>query len=238
MPRPDLALLTAKGDDTLRRLVDLSHVIEPGRAGRKFAVEMVGADTVNPNVVRLENQWYIMHNVAMVTHIGTHIEAPYHLLKDREDLADLPLDRLAGDAVVLDLRQCPPRSAIPVGRLQRAAEEAGGIRPGDIVFCNLGLARHYGTEAYRANPYFDPPAIGWLADQGMKLMGVDASGVEVPGSEEHVNHRALFERGIPLIENLTNLDRLSGPRVVVYALPIAVRGLEAFPLRVVAVEEE
>jgi kynurenine formamidase len=220
------------------RLVDLSHVIVPGQAGRKFALEMVGAETVNPNVVRRENQWYIMHNIAMVSHIGTHIEAPYHILKDRPDLADLSLDRLAGEAVVLDLTGCPPRSAIPVERVRRAADDAGGIRAGDIVLCNLGMAQHYGTEAYRANPYFDPPAIGWLADRGMKLMGVDASGVEVPGSEEHVNHHALFERGIPLIENLANLDRLSRPRVVVFALPIAVRGLEAFPLRVVAVEEE
>ena len=63
-------------------------------------------------------------------------------------------------------------------------------------------------------------------------------GVEIPGSEDHVNHHALFTRGIPLIENLTNLDRVSRPRVRVYALPIAVRGLEAIPLRVIAVEEE
>ena len=74
------------------RIVDLSHVIAPGKAGRKFALEMVGAETVNPNVVRLEGQWYIMHNVSMVSHIATHIEAPYHILKHEADLAQLPLD--------------------------------------------------------------------------------------------------------------------------------------------------
>lgn len=222
----------------MARLVDLSHVIVPGQAGRKFALEMVGADAVNPNVVRLENQWYIMHNVTLVSHIGTHIEAPYHILKDQADLADLPMDRLAGDAVILDLRGCPPRSSIPVARLQRAAEAAGGVQSGDIVFCNLGLAKHYGTAAYRSNPYFDPQAIVWLADQGMKMMGVDASGVEIPGSEEHTNHHALFQRGIPLIENLANLDQLKQLRVTVFALPIPVRGLDAFPLRVIAIESK
>jgi len=34
--------------ETVARLVDLSHVIVPGQAGRKFALEMVGAETVNP----------------------------------------------------------------------------------------------------------------------------------------------------------------------------------------------
>ena len=39
-----------------------------------------------------------------------------------------------------------------------------------------------------------------------------------------------------LIENLANLNRVSRPRVKVYALPVPVRGLDAFPLRVIAVE--
>jgi kynurenine formamidase len=220
------------------RLVDLSHVIAPGKAGRKFSLEMVGAETVNPNVVRREGQWYIMHNVSMVSHIATHIEAPYHLFKSQADLAQLPLDRLAGETVLLDLTRCPRKSAVTVAELQAAAAKAGGIRPDDIVFCNLGGARFYGTDAYGQTPYFSPEAIRWLVAQGMKLMGVDATGVEVPGSEEHVNHAALFAAGIPLIENLANLDGLARSRFTVYALPIAVEGLEAFPLRVVAVEPD
>jgi arylformamidase len=225
------------GGDPLARIIDLSHVITPGRAGRKFNLEMVGAETVNPNVVRLEGQWYIMHNIVMVSHIGTHIEAPYHLFKSQADLANLPLEQLIGEAVLLDLRHCPRKRGVSVEQLREASGKAGGIRTGDIVFCNLGSARFYGTADYAASPYFSPEAIQWLVDQGMKLMGVDASGVEVPGSEEHVNHSALFGKGIPLIENLANLDQLSKTRFVVYALPIAVVGLEAFPLRVIAVEE-
>ena len=221
----------------MRRIVDLSHVLDPGKAGRKFNLEMVGAETVNPNVVRLENQWYIMHNVNMVSHIGTHIEAPYHLLKDRDDLAKLSLELLTGEAVILDLRESPRGSAITAEQVKSAVEKAGGMRRGDIVFCNLGGAPFYGTDTYRLTPYFAPEAIAGLVAAGMKMMGVDATGVEVPGSEEHVNHRTLFENNVPLIENLANLNSLTRSRVEVFALPIAVRGLEAFPLRVIALEE-
>jgi arylformamidase len=221
----------------VKRIIDLSHVLDPGKAGRKFTIEMVGAETVNPNVVRLENQWYIMHNVNMVSHIGTHIEAPYHLLKDRDDLAELPLEMLMGKAAILDLRESPRGSAVSIAQVKNAAEKAGGIHQGDIVFCNLGGAPFYGTDHYRLTPYFVPEAIAWLVAQGMKLMGVDATGVEVPGSEEHVNHRTLFENNVPLIENLANLNNLTQSRVEVFALPIAVRGLEAFPLRVIALED-
>jgi arylformamidase len=222
----------------LARVIDLSHIITPGKAGRKFSLEMIGAETVNPNVIRLEGQWYIMHNISMVSHIGTHIEAPYHLFKSKADLAVLSLEQLMGEAVLLDLRNCPRKSAITLQHVQAASSKAGGIHSGDIVFCNLGSAKFYGTEEYGTSPHFSPEAIQWLVDQGMKLMGVDASGVEVPGSEHHVNHSALFIKGIPLIENLANLDHLSRTRFLVYALPIAVTGLEAFPLRVIAVEPD
>ncbi len=52
----------------------------------------------------------------------------------------------------------------------------------------------------------------------------------------NVNHLLLFRAGIPLIENLANLEQLTHSRVVVYALPVPVKGLDAFPLRVIAVE--
>jgi len=111
----------------LARIVDLSRVITPGKAGRKFALEMVGAETINPNVVRLEGQWYIMHNISMVSHIGTHIEAPYHLFKSKADLAGIPLEQLMGEALLLDLRRCPRKSAVTLQQVQGASAKAGGF---------------------------------------------------------------------------------------------------------------
>lgn len=219
------------------RLVDLSHVIEPGRAGRKFELRMVGAEEIDAKLVRLPNQWYIMHEIGMVSHLATHLEAPYHYFKDGADLAGIPLETLQGPAAILDLRGIEPGSLISPGQLQTAAGRAGGIGPGDIVLCHLGYAGHYGTPDYDKAPRFETAAIEWLIASGMKMMGVDASGVELPGSEEHPNHQALFKRGIPLIENLAGLDQLRQSRVKVYAFPIAVRGLESFPLRVVAEED-
>ncbi len=222
----------------MAKIIDMSHVISPGKAGRKFSIEMIGANEVNPNVIRLENQWYIMHNIEMVSHIGTHIEVPYHLLRNGHDLASFPLENLCGDAVVLDLRESSPRSPITVRQIEIAAQKAGGIKRGDIVLCNLGYAGHYGTTEYSQAPYFSNEAIAWLVNAGMKMMAVDATGVEIPGNEEHINHHKLFDNDIPLIENIAGFDRLSKTRVQLYAFPVAVEGLESLPVRVVAVEED
>jgi arylformamidase len=222
----------------MSKVIDMSHVIIPGKSDRKFNLEIVGADEVNPDVVRLPNQWYIMHNLQMVSHIGTHIEAPFHTRKDGLDLAKLPLEKLWGEAIILDLRNVSRRQEISADQVVDAARRAGGIRAKDIVLCNLGLGKFYGMAEYKQNPFFSTKAIQWLIQQGMKMMGVDASGVEIPGSESHVNHNALFEKAIPLIENLTGFDRITKDRVQVYAFPIAVEGLESFPVRVVAFEQD
>jgi len=217
----------------MKKLYDLTHLIDPDKAVRKFSVKMIGADEVNPNVVRLENQWYIMHEISMVNHLGTHIETPYHLFKDRKDLGSIAVEHYCGPGILVNHKALPAKSAITKEQVSRAAEKAGGIKKGDIAFFNLGYSGAYGTDAYSNSPWFSNEAIRWIVDQGVKVMGVDAGGVEIPGSEEHVNHAALFTKDVLLIENLANLDSVPVNRFTVYAFPLLIKGMDSFPLRVV-----
>jgi arylformamidase len=226
-----------EGADIMRKLIDLTHVIDPKTAPRKFTVETIGAETVNQNVVRLAGQWYIMSNISMVSHIGTHIEMPYHLFPDGADLATVDLNTLCGPAVLVDLRAVPAGQPITVPALEAAIRAAGGIRPGDIVVCNLGYSDRYGTDEYGKSPYFTNEAIRLLVDAGMKMMAVDAGGVEIPKSEQHVNHTALLEKNICLIENIAHLNDLPCARFELCAFPVPVAGVESFPVRVVAAVE-
>ncbi len=218
----------------MAEIIDLTHIIDPQKVQRKFSIETIGAETVNKNVVRLENQWYIMTNINMVSHIGTHIEVPYHILPDGHDLAAMPVESYCGEAVLLDLSDIRQRVEISRDRVIRAAAEAGGIKEGDIVLCNLGYSDFYGSDRYSQSPYFSEEAIIWLSESGMKMMGVDAGGVELPASEHHTNHTQLFIHDIPLIENVANLNRLPKKRFTVTAFPYPIKGVESFPVRVVA----
>lgn len=212
------------------RIVDLTHVIDSTTvdAERKFVVHIHDALEEIPGMKRPEGEWYVMSDVELMDHVGTHIESPLHCLKDGMDLSQIPLERLIGDAVILDLRDAYSDSGVTIEQVKKAADYAGGIKKNDIVFCMMGETHYFSTEAIR-----------WLMDAGMKLMGVDSAGVEIPHSVSHANenHLALFRAGVPLIERLTNLDKVYKSRVKAYALPIPVKGLDAFPLRVIAIEE-
>lgn len=219
----------------MQTLLDLTHVIDPQMVKRKFSIETIGAETVNTNVVRSEGQWYIMTNISMVSHIATHIEVPYHIFKDGKDLATMDLTSFYGDAVILRFDDIKGRVPISVHQVEHEVKRIGGIKRGDIVICNLGFSHAYGTDEYSQSPYFSQEAIVFLTESGMKLMGIDAGGVEIPQSEEHVNHSMLFKHNIPLIENLANLDALKQDRCMIVAFPYPIKNVEAFPVRVVAI---
>lgn len=211
------------------RIVDLTHVIEPTGpdAQRKFVVHIHDALEEIPGKIHPEGEWYVMSDVELMDHVGTHIEAPFHCLKAGMDLSQIPLSQLMGEAVVLDLRESEAEGGVTLAQVQAATEKAGGIREGDIVFGQMGRVGYFATDA-----------LEWLVAQGMKLMGVDSGGVELAHDKTHanVNHLVLFRAGVPLIENLAHLDQLTQSRVMVYALPVPVKGLDAFPLRVIAIE--
>ena len=214
------------------RLVDLTYIITPESGARPVHVERVPAPHATP-----EGLWYIMHRVEMtLNHVGTHIEAPYHVRQDGMDVAAVPLERLCGEAVVLDLRYVTPGGVVTETNVRRAADKVGGVHPGDIV---LGRFDYDGTPGMSRN--FTAEAIAYLVNAGMKLMGVDLGGIELPDSDprqvDQYNHHQLLDNDICLIENVANLKALTKPRVYVCALPIPIKGLDSFPIRLIAWEE-
>lgn len=218
------------------RIVDLTLPIVPGQGARPFKIERGRTEELTDHVP-VDHDWYIMHRVETISHIGTHIEAPYHCFPEGGDLGDIPLDRLVGEAAVLDLSGLPTDSMVGAAEMETVAEAAGGVRQGDIVFLRTGYADRQDEPAFEHRPSLTSAAMEWLVERGVKLVGTDLSGLEGPRTPEHLEcHLVLLGDDIPFIENLTNLDQLTSPRVFVCALPIPVHGLDAFPLRVVAFE--
>ena len=223
----------------LGRLVDLSHVIVPGEGSRPLVSTMVPPSELKGAFDA--DQWYVMHEVSFLNHNRTHIEAPYHVVKDGRDVSEVPLEQLCGTCAVLDLTFVEPDTAVTPEMVQRAAEPAGGVGAGDVVLAHFGIYRYASQNPRPRNPHFTADAIGWLVSRGMKLMGVDTGGIELrpedPRARLQFNHHQLMDRGIPLIENVANMHRLSQPRVTIFGFPVPIKGMDSFPVRLVAMEE-
>jgi arylformamidase len=218
------------------RRVELSHLVIPGEEEYVLEVKNRFVDDMLPDYrgKRPADAWYIMSEVSLWSHVGTHMEAPFHYLRDGIDISEVSFDRVVGMCTLVTFNDKGVGEPISLDELQ---ERGSAIQPKDIVFVRTDSG-HYRTERSHDRPYFTEDAIRWLAeDRQISLMGVDCSGIENRTQPRQPNHEMLFKNGIPLIEHLAHLDRLSTKRFFVVAVPWRVRGLEASPVSVVAFED-
>lgn len=218
------------------RVIELSHPLFPGEEEYPYEVENGAVEDLIPHYRGKvpPDQWYILTKLHLWSHTGTHMEAPWHYMRDGADIAGIPLARTVGECACVDLRGKAVGDPISREDLQRRGAH---IRQGDIVFINTGYGHLYRTERSHDRPWFETEAIRWLAgDMQIACLGVDCSGTEDRSQAGQPNHKILFERGIPLIEHLANLDSITGKRVFVVAVPLRLHRSDASPLSVIAFE--
>jgi arylformamidase len=175
------------------------------------------------------------------THIGTHIDAPRHFFADGGAVDDLPLDRLVNrDAVVLDVSGKPEGAGVTADDLQRTgvAPAAGQI----AVIKTLWTNRAWGKPEFWFNTiYLDPSVSEWTTALGVAAVAMDCFPekpfwrMQLTPTERGANHKRWLKAGIPMVQLLTNLDRI-GNHFTLTALPLRLTGMDGSPARVVGIE--
>lgn len=171
--------------------------------------------------------------ITLATHLGTHVDAPYHFVAEGATIDRVPLERLAGRGVLADLRRfARPGQPLMLDAVRYALREAWLWEA--IVLLWTGWAeREMGSPTYyQSHPFLAPEAAQWLKEEGVSVVGVDFP-VDPPGSGFPVHH-ILLGAGIPLVENLVNLEALVGKAFEVFAFPVKIGGGDGGPARVVA----
>jgi arylformamidase len=217
------------------QIVDLSHKLYPGKEEYHLDLVTHFTDELYPQYERDPDVWYILQDISMSSHCGTHIEFPYHHNKHGLDAGSFPLERLIGDGVLLDYRHKKPNEPVA---LQEVREHDADIREGDLLLFNFACSSRYRTPDSHVRPYIAHEAIRWLAlEKKVGLIGSDASGIEIKGVKNQPNHQLLMDNQIPIIEFAANLDQLRQKRFRLLILPLCVAGLDACPIRLVAIQD-
>ena len=209
------------------KVVDLSHAIRRKGENFPFHSDYVGN--------RDKEFWYVMSNIFTGSHVGTHVETPYHHVKDGDDCLTYPLENLIGDAITLNCSKKPPEEPITLDELLPYKDM---IHEGDIIFVWTGCDKFHRTERWMDYRYFTEEAMQWLVSFNPKAIGVDSFGIEVPGARSgEPNHMACFNRNIAVIEALDNLEQIVDERVTAFLLVLPMEGVDASPVRAIAIRD-
>ena len=230
------------------RIVDLSHeyaadsIFWPTAEG--FKLDVV-SDGMTP-----QGYYYAANNFSGAEHGGTHLDAPIHFAKGRMSVEQIPVDQLVGPAAVVDVSSKAsdtPDYQLTVDELQ-AWEQAHGPITGSIVLVRTDYSkrwpdaeRYLGTtergESAVAKLHFPgihPDAARWLAERHVKAVGIDTASIDYGQSKLFETHRALYDKNIPGLENLANLDQLPATGATLVALPMKIKGGSGAPQRAIA----
>lgn len=215
------------------RRADLSHPIEdgmitvPGLPPPRIRADSVSAAL--PPGRYAPGVGFAIGEIALCGNTGTYVDSPFHRYPDGDDLAALPLGRLADlDGLVVDVTGSRTRA---VGRAHFLPYQARG----KAVLIRTGWDRHWGSGAYAgAHPFLTAEAAAHLADTGALLVGIDTINIDDTGDPERPAHSRLLAAGIPVCEHLTGLDALPATGFRFSAVPPRIAGFGTFPVRAYA----
>jgi kynurenine formamidase len=198
--------------------------------------------TLSPNIA--VNNRAMISILSILVHNGTHIDAPRHMMEKGSPIDQLPLGHVIKEGVLINLPNHGPNSVVTVKDVQDSGVELG---PNRIPVIHTGWTeKMWGKpEFWTQMPYLEAGVTAFLANKGASAVAMDVfpekplwRGVKLdPGEVWIANHLALFEKGLPLIQFVTNLSQIGSNKFVLIALPLKLKGADASPARVIALVE-
>lgn len=182
---------------------------------------------------------HMMSRVEIVTHVGTHIDAPCHFLDDPLSVDRIPLDSLVRPGRVIPLTHLEPRSPVTADAIL-----ATGVDFDETVIPVLHTGwtdRAWGTERFwNEMIYLDTSAAALMVERGVSAVAMDFF-PEAPywlgidkGAPPGRNHRTLLGNQTILIQMLTNIGSIPQGDFVLAGVPLRLEGLDGSPARVFA----
>lgn len=194
--------------------IDLSHTFTaqmPVYPGDSFS-----------ELTKIDHDTHTNFHIKTGMHVGTHIDAPLHMIENGKYLSEIPVDHFFGKGHLIDARNKPITATLL---------ENHQINPGDIIIVHTGFSTHFRQPEYYENyPEITEEFAQKLVELKVKIVGMDTPS---PDREPYQIHKVLLSNNILIIENLTNLEQLENKEFEIIALPPKFQA-DASPLRVVA----
>jgi len=204
------------------RVVDISQlVVPPGDEARPFKIEKVTR----------EGKRQIRYNITTHTHVGAHVETPFHFIKDGKDPSDFPVTYYMGRALLVNAEE---NQAVNAKYLKEII--GNKIRLGDIiVFRNVE-----NNEKGKNLPYLTEDAARWLVEKKVKMLAYSYDFFALGNTQKKVEetHDIMMKHDISFVEFLDNLEKLEKKEFYFMALPFKVKGIDSAWVRAIVIEEK
>ena len=180
--------------------------------------------------------------ILVFEHAGTHVDAPVHLAGIKGLTIDkVPLERWMGPISCLDFSAKGSKEYVTLEEIKLWEKNYGVINKNEIVLLNMGWQKNWcvpsGVENQpylHGNPGLSEEGATYLADKKVKLVGGDIPTIDSDADLEERAHKALLPRGILILENACNLDKIPPKGAYFIGLPLKIGEGTGSPVRAIA----
>ena len=163
-----------------------------------------------------------------IDHVGTHVDAPLHFIKNGKTIDKMPLNATIGRTRVIEIKN-------PISITLKELVPHGIRRGERILFKTQNSVKCYKSDAFVEDyVYFDTDVAQYLADKGVRVVGIDYLSIGKYGDRESLRetHRILLDSGVYIIEGI-NLAKVKAGRYELLCLPILLENGDAASARAI-----
>ena len=187
--------------------------------------------TVMPHL-KIEDMKYNITQLILSTHLGTHLDAPYHFFYEGKTVDQLDLSKGFGAAKVLDFTGKKPKEEITRSDLEKYSNQ---LTSGARIIIQTNWDKKFPDDLYFSDcPGIHPDGCKYLVERNISCLALDMPTVYTPDFVEV--HHTLLKAEVLIIEGLANLDTLENDSVLLIALPLRIKGRDGSPCRAAAVD--
>ena len=209
------------------KLIDLSYPITP-----TMPVYPGDEQPVLKAMGSIDEDGYKDRVIMICSHTGTHMDAPTHILKNVPSLDQLPIDHFYGKAFLFNWVEVESKTI----ERENLVVHRDALEHVDFLLVHTGWSKYWGTEAYYSNyPILSSDAADWLKGFSLKGIGLDTISVDQIDTHDFPVHKALLGNNTVIVENLTNLDQLTGVTFTFSCFPLSLEDADGSPVRAVAI---
>ena len=208
-----------------------------------------------------EGEGWAIEWIRLMTHNGTHLDAPYHFHSTMNSsskkggeraitIDEVPLEWCFQPGVRLDFRHFDDGYVVQPGDVEAELKRIGHtLKPLEIVVVNTSAGKAYGQPNYVSRGCgMGREATLYLLERGVRLTGTDSWSWDAPfvhtkgkfaetGNAGLIweGHKAGRDIGYCHLEKLHNLEALPADGFTIACFPVKIRGASAGWTRAVAI---
>jgi len=171
------------------------------------------------------------------THTGTHMDAPFHFLKNGAKIHEIELSRFMRNAILIKLKKSANQS-ITKTDIITFEKEFGKISHNSTIVFFTNWQKNLKEDFYfTKNPGLALTAAKYLAKKKLNLVGIDSPSIDLGRDTNFSAHHVLAKNNILIVENLSNLEKISGHTFQLLVFPLKLKNATGSPVRAIAVQQ-